>query len=179
VEEPTASFDTDIAEGMRNGLEMLGVNLENLPECGPGQNPYDHNCFDNTCTSDERTSCGRGGAATRTMVVLSGGPPNTNPGGCGDDPVYNFPLENDDDYDCVIYYAGQAVQNNVIVHTIGLGDGARADLLEMAAEIARGRYFYAPTPDDLDDVFDEIIRRASCPNGENHYLPVILKDTRF
>jgi hypothetical protein len=158
VEEPTANFGTDIAQGMRNGLEVLGANVQNLSECGPGQNPYDNNCFDNTCSSDERTGCGRGGAATRVMVVLTDGSPNQNPGGCGNDPVYNFPLENDDDYDCVIYYAGKAVQNNVIVYTIGLGDGARAELLEMAAETARGKYYYAPTPDDLDNIFDEILQ---------------------
>ncbi len=67
-------------------------------------------------------------------------------------------MENDDDYDCVIYYAGQALNNNVVVYTIGLGDGARADLLEMAAETARGKYFYAPTPEDLDAIFDEILQ---------------------
>ncbi|GAB4526517.1 MAG: hypothetical protein Kow0063_00850 [Anaerolineae bacterium] len=159
VEEPLAWNSTDIAEGMRNGLEVLGVNVRNLPECTGNQNPYDNNCFDNSCDpEDERTSCGRGGAATRVMVVLTDGSPNTNPGGCGNDPVYYFPYENDDDYDCVIYYAGKALQNNVIVYTIGLGEGARGDLLGMAAETARGKYFYAPTPDDLDAIFDEILQ---------------------
>jgi len=159
VEEPTALQSTDIAEGMRNGLEALGANVRNLPECTGGQNPYDDNCFDNTCDpADERTGCGRGGAASRVMVVLTDGSPNENPGGCGNDPVYNFPLENSNHYDCVIYYAGKALQNNVVVYTIGLGDGARADLLEMAAETARGEYFYAPTPDDLDAIFNKILQ---------------------
>jgi hypothetical protein len=27
----------------------------------------------------------------------------------------------------------------------------------MAAETSRGQYFYAPTPDDLDAIFDEIL----------------------
>lgn len=179
VEGPLALNGTDIAEGMRNGLEVLGVNVQNLPECGPGQNPYDDNCFDNTCEpADERTSCGRADSASRMMIVLTDGSPNTNPGGCGNDPVYNFPLENDDDYDCVIYYAGKALQNNVVLYTIGLGVGARTDLLEMAAETARGQFFYAPTPEDLDAVFDEFIRltRASCREDESNYLPIILKN---
>jgi hypothetical protein len=158
VEGPVSMHGTDIAEGMRNGLEVLGVNVRDLPPCGSGQNPYDNNCFDNSCDPDvPSTSCGRGGAATRVMVVLTDGSPNANPGRCGNDPVYNFPYENDDDYDCVIYYAGKALQSNVIVYTIGLGDGARRDLLEMAAETARGQYFFAPTPEDLDAVFDEIL----------------------
>jgi hypothetical protein len=158
VEEPVAMQSTDIAEGMRNGLEVLGANVRGLPQCGPGQNPYDNNCFDNSCKeNDERTGCGRGGAASRVMVVLTDGSPNENPGGCGNDPVYNFPLENDDDFDCVIYYAGKALQNNVTVYTIGLGDGARDDLLQMAAETARGQYFEAPTPEDLDAIFEEIL----------------------
>ena len=124
---------------------------------GDGVGYYDDNCFDNTCSSDERTGCGRGGAATRVMVVLTDGSPNQNPGGCGNDPVYNFPLENDDDYDCVLYYADRARQANVTLYTIGLGDGARADLLEMAADTGNGRYFFALTPEELDSVFDEIL----------------------
>ncbi len=177
VEGPLALSGTDIAEGMRNSLEVLGVNVQNLPECGPGQNPYDDNCFDNSCSGDERTSCGRADAAERVMMVLTDGWPNDNPGGCGNDPVYNFPLENDDDYDCVIYYSGRALQNNVVVYTIGLGVGARTDLLEMAAETARGKFFYAPTPEDLDAVFDEFIwsNSASCREDARYYLPIILK----
>jgi hypothetical protein len=158
VEEPVSMHGTDIAQGMRNGLEVLGANVQELPECSGTQNPYDDNCFDNSCTGDDRTGCGRGGAASRVMVVLTDGSPNQNPGGgCGNDDVYNFPLENDNDYDCVIYYAGKALQNNVTVYTIGLGDGANGDLLQMAAETARGQYFYAPTPEDLDTIFDQIL----------------------
>jgi hypothetical protein len=162
VENNTSLGGTDIAWGMLEGLKALGVNVHNEPICGAGQNPFDNNCFDNRCTDDHRTGCGRGGAATRVMVVLTDGSPNNNPQSekginCSNDPVYNFPFENDPDYDCVIYYAGKALQSNVIVYTIGLGDGAREDLLGMAADTARGRYFYAPTPDDLDGIFDEIL----------------------
>jgi hypothetical protein len=158
VEKPTAQHSTSIAEGMRNGLEVLGVNVRNLADCPANRDPYTNNCFDNTCDrADRHDSCGRGGAASRVMVVLTDGSPNENPGGCGNDPVYNFPYENDDDYDCVIYYAGKALQNNVVVYTIGLGQGARGDLLEMAADTARGRYYFAATPDELDGIFDEIL----------------------
>ena len=158
VEGPVAENMTSIAEGMRNGLEVMGVNVRGLPLCSGGQNPYDHNCFDNTCDENdelERTGCGRGGAAARVMVVLTDGSPNNNPGGCADGP--QFPNENDDDYDCVLYYADSARQANVTLYTIGLGDGARADLLEMAADTGNGRYFFALTPDELDSVFDEIL----------------------
>jgi hypothetical protein len=48
----------------------------------------------------------------------------------------------------------------------------------MAAATARGQFFYAATPDDLDAVFDEIIRRTSC-RDQKLYLPIILKDARF
>jgi len=152
-----AENQTSIAEGMRNGLEVLGVNVRSLPLCSGGQNPYDNSCFDNSCDeNDERTGCGRGGAAARVMVVLTDGSPNSNPGGgCASGP--QFPNENDDDYDCVLYYADKARQSNVTLYTIGLGDGARADLLEMAAETGNGRYFFALTPEELDNVFDEIL----------------------
>jgi uncharacterized repeat protein (TIGR01451 family) len=58
---------------------------------------------------------------------------------------------------CVIYYAGKALENNVIIYTIGLGVGVRADLLQMTAETAHGQYFFAATPDHLDAVFESII----------------------
>jgi hypothetical protein len=44
------------------------------------------------------------------------------------------------------------------VYTIGLGDGARADLLQMAADTARGKYYFALTPDELDSIFSEILQ---------------------
>jgi hypothetical protein len=138
------------------------VNVANEPVCGAGDNPFDDDCFDNRCTADPRTGCGRGGAATRVMVVLTDGSPNNNPRSemgvsCANDPTYNFPYEDDDDYDCVIYYAGKARESNVIVYTIGLGEGARADLLGLAAETGRGQYFFAPSPQDLDAIFSEIL----------------------
>jgi len=115
---------------------------------------------------------------------LADGPPNNNPQSekgvnCSDHPVYNFPPVDDDDYDCVIYYAGQALASDVIVYTIGLGDDVPADLLQMAADTGRGRYFFAATPDDLDGVFGEIlrtVREATC-NRKFIYLPLILKDS--
>jgi hypothetical protein len=162
VENNVALYSTDIAWGMLEGLKELGVNVADEPQCTPGKNPIDDNCFDNTCTGDLKTGCGRGGAATRVMVVLTDGSPNENPQSekhvsCANDPVYNFPYENDPNYNCVIYYAGKALENNVIVYTIGLGEGARADLLQMAADTARGQYFFAPTPEDLDAQFDQIL----------------------
>jgi uncharacterized repeat protein (TIGR01451 family) len=164
VEHNSAINGTDIAWGMLEGLKELGVNVANEPQCTPSKNPIDDNCFDNSCTSNLKTGCGRGGAATRVMVVLTDGSPNSDPVdekhvSCGNDPVYNFPDEipDSDSYDCVIYYAGKALENNVIIYTIGLGDGARADLLQMAAETARGQYFLAPTPEGLDIVFEAII----------------------
>jgi uncharacterized repeat protein (TIGR01451 family) len=162
VEYNVALHNTDIAWGMLEGLKELGVNVADEPQCTPGKNPIDDNCFDNTCTGDLKTGCGRGGAATRVMVVLTDGSPNENPQSekhvsCANDPVYNFPYENDPNYNCVIYYAGKALENNVIVYTIGLGVGARADLLQMAADTAHGQYFFATTPDHLDAVFESII----------------------
>jgi Flp pilus assembly protein TadG len=141
VEDVRAEWGTNIAWGMREGLRVLGVDSP-----------------DNSCTTDT-SSCGRGGAATRVMVVLTDGSPNDSPSGCGNDPVYNFPYEipDSDAYDCVIYYAGKALENNVIIYTIGLGQGARRDLLEMTAETAHGQYFFAPTPEELDAQFDKIL----------------------
>jgi hypothetical protein len=62
----------------------------------------------------------------------------------------------DEARDCVIYYANIAADNGVIIHTIGLGHGADADLLAAAANVGSGQFFAATTPDDLDTIFDLI-----------------------
>ena len=171
LENNTALEGTDIAWGMLEGLKALGVNVLKEPICTGARNPFDNNCFDNDCTNPERKdSCGRGGAAARVMVVLTDGSPNSNPedekrfpepGGCSNHPVYNYPDSldplDDPDFDCVIYFAGQAFGAGVRVYTIGLGDGANADLLKMAAETSFGQYYFAPTPADLDAIFDQIL----------------------
>ena len=53
------------------------------------------------------------------------------------------------------------------VHTIGLGDDVNATLLEAMAESGNGLYFFAPTSDDLEELFLEISQLLQSPPAEN------------
>jgi Mg-chelatase subunit ChlD len=103
------------------------------------------------------TACGRGGAAKRIMILLTDGSPNANPGGvCDDDPTL-WRYNNDPSYDCVVYYALKARTAGVTIYTIGLGNGVNPDLLERVAEETGGAYYFAPSPRDLDSIYQQIL----------------------
>lgn len=182
VEKQWAESGTNIAVGLREGLEELGVST-------PG------NSVANTCsaTSNDLTSCDRAGAARRIMILLTDGTPNENPGNCapgsGRPDLWDGILGTEDpDFECAVYYAFLAVQNNVTLYTVGVGGSIDPDLLTTLATgtdphgtdpdvslfIGTGQFFSAATPGDLDPIFAQISLQTSCqpPN----YLPIILKN---
>lgn len=53
------------------------------------------------------------------------------------------------------------------VHTIGLGNDVNATLLEAIADSGNGRYFFAPTSADLEELFLEISQLLQAPPAEN------------
>jgi hypothetical protein len=145
IETQTADGNTDIADALRNGLEVLGANVDNRA----GRN--------NLCNGTAYSACGRGGSAKRVVILLTDGSPNDNPGGvCDDDPSL-WPYNNDPDFDCVMYYAKRARQVGAIVYTIGLGNGVIPELLQAVADETQGTYYFAPSPKDLDAIFDQIL----------------------
>ncbi|MGC8877980.1 MAG: VWA domain-containing protein, partial [Anaerolineae bacterium] len=145
IEEQTAYGGTDIADAMRSGLGVLGLNVDGLPG------------WNNNCTGAPNSACGRGGAAKRIMILLTDGSPNDNPGGlCDDDPSL-WPYNNDPDFDCVMYYARKARQTGTVIYTIGLGNGVIPELLQAVADETQGTYYFAPSPKDLDNIFDQIL----------------------
>ena len=110
-------------------------------------------------------SCARGAAAQRVMIVMTDGVANRYPSGtgCEADPTLFQPdlaLPDGDTInrarDCAIYYAQKAANENIIIYTIGLGNGVDVQLMEQVAEIGRGQYFAAQTPARLDEIFDVI-----------------------
>jgi Flp pilus assembly protein TadG len=168
---------TDIAEGLKEGLVELGI---------PGH-ATDSNCTDNVAdpagTDDDGHACDRGGAARRVIILLTDGMPNMNPGSCaptvgsGRPDLWDGLIgPNDDNFECAMYYAWVAAENNVTVYTIGLGAGANPDLLTAIATGVDprggvlndgndytyfngrgGMYQNASTPDDLDQIFSNIL----------------------
>jgi Flp pilus assembly protein TadG len=166
---------TSIAEGMREGLVELGVSGY----------AADSNCTDTVGnpagTDDDGHACDRGGAARRVLILLTDGMPNGNPGSCnpndtGQDLWDGLIGPDDDNFECAMYYAWQAAENNVTVYAIGLGAGVNGDLLTaMATGVdprggvlndgndvtyfngRGGTYENAATPEDLDQIFSNIL----------------------
>jgi hypothetical protein len=139
---------TNMAGGMLRGLEALGIDATNMGAS-----------FDNSCSTDT-SHCGRGGSARRVMIVMSDGVANQNPGGaCTSSNLY----DGNANRDCVIYYGQIAGANNVTIYTIGLGNGVDEDLMTTVAELpgSNGEYFYAPSPAQLDGIFEAILQSIS------------------
>jgi len=174
---------TDIADGLRRGLHMLGITTDN-------DGTQANNCewywksstqmwqirqANGSGGTDQPTPnrnynpsghCGRGAAATAVIVLLTdGAPTNGTPGDNSDCrawgasnpmPYESFPM-GDDKYECIMYYADIAADNGVIVYTIGLGAGADANLLGAVADKTRGEYYFAPSAQQLNVIFDQIL----------------------
>ncbi len=52
--------------------------------------------------------------------------------------------------------AQEAADNNIIIYTIGLGDDVDEDRLKEIANITGGKYYFAPTSEDLEDIYTQI-----------------------
>jgi len=123
-----ASGNTNIAGGMLNGLEVLST-----------QSPH----------------YGRPGA-THVMIVMTDGRANEVPNSyCDDDPDRQWP-GGTAAQDCVIYYAYEARDNNVIVYTITLGVSADFELMEEVARLTGGVHRNADRPEKLPAIFEEL-----------------------
>ncbi len=144
VEMVRATGGTPTAYGMREGLEVLGLN---------GNNTIDMDC-DGTYNS----SCSRGGGAQRVMILMTDGMPNsTNWGnGCTDATAPPWSV-NSNDYRCPLYYAQQAARNGITVYVIGIGFGLDTAYLKKIAEYGNGKAYVNVSPGDLDRVFAEIL----------------------
>ena len=178
---------TNIALGMREGLEELGVSV-------PGfNNNVDHDCPDvpasqssipGVLDDDDKHACDRRGAARRVLILMTDGAPSrwpgypSDPGNCPNNSIVQwqgFVGAGNQGYDCSIFYAEQAASKNVVVYTIGIGGGVNEALLTAMAtgtdpmdpEDANddieyfsdkgGQFFPAANPSQLDAIFDQIL----------------------
>jgi Flp pilus assembly protein TadG len=161
---------TNMAQGMLRGLEMLGINANNV-------NIATWNASNDCSTATDH--CGRGGSARRVMIIMSDGVANRNPwdtweGGqrvaaqnCHANNLYLPDIgdtsqgANSEDWakDCVRYYAQIAADNNVTMYTIGLGNGVDDTLMTTVAELpgSNGEFFKAVSSAELDGIFSTIL----------------------
>ncbi|MBE7552089.1 MAG: DUF11 domain-containing protein [Anaerolineales bacterium] len=185
VEKQWPEGGTNISLGLREGLEELGIMT-------PG-NPTPVNSGICTPNSNDGNACDRGSAARRVLILLTDGSPNENTNsaslpaadrtacapGSGRPDLWDGILGTEDpDFECSMYYAFLAAQNNVTLYTIGIGGGVNSDLLSAMATgtdprsggepfthfVGKGgQYFPAARPSDLEAIFDTIVTpSASC-----------------
>ena len=136
-----AGGSTNIADGMKDGLEVLRTGSR--PACVGGTGP-----------------CGRPGA-NHVMIVMTDGQANQRPNDyCDDEDLYpNQPGESDSQRrarDCVMYYAYEARDSNVIIYTITLGGSADVELMQAVADLTGGVYRPADNPGELPKIFEEL-----------------------
>jgi uncharacterized repeat protein (TIGR01451 family) len=175
VERNWPEGGTNIAIGLREGLEELGIDTD-----GVGGQMVTNNC---TTSNNDGNACSRGGAAKRILILVTDGQPNANPGNCapggGRPDLWDGLVGTEDtDFECSVYYAYLAAQNNITFYTIGIGGGANSDLLTtMATGVdprgdnpdvvmfsgASGQFFPAAKPSDLEAIFDTLVApSANC-----------------
>ncbi|UCE37960.1 MAG: VCBS repeat-containing protein [Thermoplasmata archaeon] len=75
----------------------------------------------------------------------------------------NYPIQDD----ATLAEAQRAADNGIIIYTIGLGDNADEALLQQVASITGGKYYWSPTPDNLQDIFGIIAEETISIAGED------------
>lgn len=126
-----SSGSTNMAGGMEDGIEVL---------------------------SNTPGNYGRPGAA-HIMVLMTDGVANQTPNSyCDDNPNRQWP-GGTAAQDCVIYYAYEAQLNGIVIYTISLGYSADLEIMQEVADITGGEHRWAPSPDKLDDIFNELFER--------------------
>lgn len=145
VEYVRAGGSTPTGYGMREGLEVLGLD--------------GNNTIDMDCDGSYNSSCSRGGGAQRVMILMTDGMPNSTSygSGCTSSSAPEWPGGNNASYRCPLYYAQEAARNGVTVYVIGVGFGLDVDYLKKIAEYGNGKAYVNVSPGDLDRVFAEIL----------------------
>lgn len=143
IEGIVAGGGTNIGAGMKDGLEVLGIDI------------YNQGRVQNACNG---VPCSRGSSAVRVMIVMTDGEPNEQPGGaCIAAGGPSWPGNTNAAHRCPLWFAQQAALNGVNLYVIGLGGGVNQDYLRTMAEFGNGQFYYSATGADLNQVFAQIL----------------------
>ncbi|RLG30524.1 hypothetical protein DRN98_07285, partial [Methanosarcinales archaeon] len=71
--------------------------------------------------------------------------------------------------------AEEAKDNGIIIYAIALGENANKTLMERIANITGGKFYYAPTSEDLEEIYEEVAESVTNIAGKDvviyDYLP--------
>jgi Flp pilus assembly protein TadG len=157
IESTNAGGNTNIADALWDGLRVLMTGAEpandgvGFPSKEPGRQHY-----------------GRPSAA-HILILMTDGQANQYPslpggyGNCYSEDLWpDVPGESTSQRrarECVAWFGLQARDLGVVVYTIGLGAQADHELLAHVAELTGGWYYYAPSGETLDQIFDDLYER--------------------
>jgi hypothetical protein len=63
--------------------------------------------------------------------------------------------------ECVAWFAERARDQGIVIYTIGLGSQVDGELLAHAADLTGGRYYFAPSAEQLDAIFENLMQRVT------------------
>lgn len=156
IETTFAKGSTNIADALWDGMRVLTTGAE--PNFDPGGRGFPPK-------EPGRMHYGRPRAA-HIVVLMTDGQANRNPslpsgyGNCYSDNLW--PDQPDElprqrrARECVVWFALQARDQGIVVYTIGLGANADNELLAYVADLTGGAYYFAPSGEDLDAIFEAL-----------------------
>ncbi len=144
VESLRAQGGTPTAYGLREGLEVFGLN---------GDSAIDMNC-----DGAYNSSCARSANVQRALILMTDGMPNSTAWGygCTSSTAPLWPDNNNASNRCPLYYAYQAAQNGISVYVLGQGFGLDTNWLRELAWYGKGVAYVNVSPDELDRLFATI-----------------------
>ncbi|RMF05968.1 MAG: VWA domain-containing protein [Chloroflexi bacterium] len=183
---------TDIADALRRSLHMLGVTTDNdgaqanncdwrwatnwwqiRQENGLGGTDQPWEGYPKMNPSGH---CGRSSGAHPLIILLTDGTPTDGTPGDNSEcttwgdtnplPYPAFPITNNK-YECVMYYADIAAQNNIPICTVGLSSSADPYLLQAVADRTGGQFFFVPVPGGQPDFLDQVVEICMRSRGAN------------
>lgn len=94
-----------------------------------------------------------------------------------------FLTDGDGDYNNI--YTQVAADNDIIIYTIGLGNGVNENILKQIAEGTNGKYYFATTAASLDKIYDDISEETidyvtdSNNDGISDYYTELIKEGKL
>ncbi len=131
--DPKINFDLQFTNSANE--DLLEVEIDDLIASGST------NIYDAIVTANEiLTDSPRAGVPLVEILLTDG--------------AHNYPsFLSDSDFESL---ADQSKNEGIIIYTIGLGEDVNEKRLELIANTTGGKYYFAPSSEDLGDIFEDI-----------------------